>query len=160
MKKIQIISILTILIFGLGAIAILTTEKSIYPIIVSEIGNQNAQYNEFKNDGVDVTPHSSGGYTPSFIYVNGSIPGNWSATAAEDWCIGSGTFEDPYIIENCTIDASTSPINSGILIVDSEDVYFQVRNCTIQGANGTTGSYLNLAGGIKLLNCSNSFLNL
>ncbi|TFG23688.1 MAG: hypothetical protein EU529_06555 [Promethearchaeota archaeon] len=46
---------------------------------------------------------------------------NWSEAADQDWCSGSGTIGDPYIIENVTINVVGS--RSGIHIKDS-DVYF------------------------------------
>ena len=42
------------------------------------------------------------------IYINDDDPNfNWSKTAADnDWCSGSGTYSDPYIIENLYINAN------------------------------------------------------
>jgi len=74
----------------------------------------------------------SSGYSPDFIHIDGSIENNWSNTAnLYTWCYGSGTWEQPYIIENCTIDVFGSPTESGIFINNSKQEYFIIRNCTV-----------------------------
>ena len=72
---------------------------------------------------------------------------NWSEAAEEAWCKGLGTWSDPYIIENVTIDAGG--LGSGILISNSS-AYFIIRNCTLY--NSGSGAY---DGGIKLSNTDN-----
>jgi len=107
------------------------------------IDNKGAQ-NEF-----DI-PKISAGYSESFIHVDG----NWTDTKNDnDWCIGSGTWQEPYVIENVTIDASSSPTGSGIFINNSKNEFFIIRNCTVY--NGGSGEY---DGGIKLKNTSNGTL--
>ena len=71
----------------------------------------------------------SAGYDRSFIHVDG----NWTATTSYDWCYYESGY---YIIENVTIDASNSPTGSGILINNSKNEYFIIRNCTIFDADG------------------------
>ena len=111
----------------------------------------NIPVQEPENEMIVTIPRPSGGYTPSFVHVDGSIPDNWSDTATEnEWCTGSGTREEPYIIENCTIDASSSPIESGIFINNSKNVYFIIRNCSLSNAGSD-----NQDGGIKLENTNN-----
>jgi len=57
------------------------------------------------------------------------IDNNWSATnTTYSWCNGAGTADNPYVIENITINA-TGYFN-GIIIENSND-YFIIRNCTI-----------------------------
>ena len=90
-------------------------------------------------------PKMSGYWDLPFIYING----NWSYTAGNyTWCSGDGSWQNPYVIENVTIDASSSPTGSGILIENSKQNYFIIRNCTIFNA-GT---------GIKLENSTNGRL--
>lgn len=92
--------------------------------------------NSFKSDIEDVSkpifPKSSGGYIESFIHIDGSIANNWSDTLAEPWCNLENGF---YVIENVTIDANGSPTGSGILINNSKNVKFIIRNCTIFNAD-------------------------
>ncbi len=69
---------------------------------------------------------------------------NWSITAATyDWCSGSGTLNDPYLIENVTIDGQG--LGSCITIRNSDE-YFIIRNCTLNNS----GSNPDTDGGIKL----------
>ncbi|MFX1573904.1 MAG: nitrous oxide reductase family maturation protein NosD [Promethearchaeota archaeon] len=99
-------------------------------------------------------PKNSGGYSESFIHVDGSIPNNWSYTALNfEWCSGNGTWSNPYIIENITIDASSSPTGSGIYIANSKTDYFIIRNCTVYNAASAQQD-----AGIKLENTNNGTL--
>ncbi len=106
------------------------------------------------NDGTIETnlknPKSSGYWTMNFIHIDD----NWSATATTyDWCSGDGSWSNPYIIENVTINASGSPTGSGILINNSKNDYFIIRNCSVyNGGSGTEDA------GIKLENTNNGIL--
>ena len=77
--------------------------------------------------------------TGSPIYIDDNDPArNWAITAAtNDWCSGSGTWNDPYIIENVTIDGLSSWMEIRIL---NSEVYFILRNNTF--FNGNTGIFL------------------
>ena len=88
--------------------------------------------------------------TGSPIYIDNSDPSyNWSKTAIDnDWCRGNGTWNNPYIIENVTIDGQGS--GSCIEIRNSNE-YFIIRNCTLY----RSGSDLDEDGGIKLLYVNN-----
>ena len=56
-----------------------------------------------EGDNVNLTnPKSSVFWTLDFIHIDG----NWSVTFYEDWCSGDGSWGNPYIIENVTIDSS------------------------------------------------------
>ena len=89
----------------------------------------------------------------NFVGTTISIDNNWTATnTTYDWCNGAGSINDPYIIENITIDAQGS--RSGILIENTDD-YFIIRNCTIHDVpswNFVTEGY---DAGIKLYNTDN-----
>ncbi|MBD3254639.1 MAG: hypothetical protein GF383_06075, partial [Candidatus Lokiarchaeota archaeon] len=61
--------------------------------------------------------------------ANGYGNGTWDDVDDNDWCQGSGTFQDPYRLENITIDAKG--YGHGITINQSEDVYFIIKNCTV-----------------------------
>ena len=79
------------------------------------------------------------------------IHGNEEFTSENGVTGGSGTSNDPYIIENITMDATSSPSGSGITIQNSASVYFIIRNCYITNAPGANFDYA----GIKLLNTNN-----
>lgn len=61
------------------------------------------------------------------------IDNNWSDTRdTYDWCSGSGTLVDPFVIENVTINGQ----NSGIcIIVQNTNDYFIINNCTFYNSN-------------------------
>ena len=110
-------------------LAILLVVGLIFPLILSYNFNFN---NKLKHDTNIVKLKVSGGHTVPFIHINASIPGNWSNTVSTyEWCDGDGSWGNPYIIENVTIDASSSPTGCGILIEDSKNDYFIIRNCSI-----------------------------
>ncbi len=88
------------------------------------------------------------GYWSNFTFIH--VKNNWTDFPIID---GDGSWSNPYTIENMTIDATTSPTGSGILIEDSKDVYFKIKNCTISNWGLT-----NEDGGIKLLNSSNGLI--
>ncbi len=82
--------------------------------------------------------------SPNKIHING----NWSQTASVyTWCTGSGTYSDPYIIQDLVIDATN--IGNAILIEYTSD-YFVIKNCIIfnSGIDGGDAA-------IKLHNVSN-----
>ena len=91
---------------------------------------------------------NSSGFWSNFTYIH--VKNNWTDFPVID---GDGSWSKPYTIENMTIDATTSPTGSGILIEDSKDVYFKIKNCTISNWGLT-----NEDGGIKLLNSSNGII--
>jgi len=105
-----------------------------------------AERNTDKNSNISLNknPKKSGYWNLPFIHVDA----NWSYTAGNySWCYGNGSLINPYIIENVKINASSSPIVSGIFIQNSLDNYFIIRNCTIFNA-GSKDS----AAGIRLSN--------
>jgi parallel beta-helix repeat protein len=126
-------------------LAILLVLGLFFPIFLSINTNFSSKYNS------NITnPRILGGYTEPYIHIDGSKPGNWSNMAIKyPWCDGSGTWKDPYVIENVTIDASNSPTGNGIFIENSKNEYFIIRNCTVYNS----GSSLDVAG-IKLENAS------
>ncbi|MFX1344829.1 MAG: ABC transporter substrate-binding protein [Promethearchaeota archaeon] len=83
------------------------------------------------------------------IFIDDTLPEyNWSKTADEnDWCNGSGTWGDPYIIEGLVIDGQGT--TNGIEIRNS-NVFFKIKNCTI---------YNGAEYGLKLYNVNNSILD-
>ena len=85
----------------------------------------------------------------SYIHITGA---NWSIAAGYEWCTGSGTALDPYVIENITMDASSTPTGSGIYIENS-NLHFIIRNCTIFNVPNILGD--SYEGGIRLENTSN-----
>jgi len=140
-SKIRIITIILGIFLALSSI-------NEFNIIEDQKGNVGTIENQ--DEGNIKSLKISDIYVESFIHIDGRIPGNWSATTSYDWCNGDGSWGNPYIIENVTIDASSSPTGSGILIEDSKKEYFIIRNCTVY--NSGHKSY---DGGMKLENTNN-----
>jgi parallel beta-helix repeat protein len=67
-------------------------------------------------------------YTSFRILIDDNDPNyNWSITALNNsWCTGSGTYQDPYIIENLYIDGGGS---GGMIHVVNSEKFFIIRNC-------------------------------
>lgn len=76
------------------------------------------------------------------------INNNWSAAKSAGICMGSGSYSDPYVIENIIIDGKG--VGSCILIENS-DAFFKIENCTVYNS----GSKWEDAG-IGLYNVNNS----
>ncbi|MHA1147552.1 MAG: right-handed parallel beta-helix repeat-containing protein [Promethearchaeota archaeon] len=106
----------------------------------------NNFYKEEKN-----LPHSSK-YWDFDYSINETIyiKNNWSDAALENWCSGDGSWGDPYLLENISVDTFQKGI--GILIEDTTE-YFIIRNCTFFNSS-TTG----IVAGIKLSNVTNGLI--
>ncbi len=75
------------------------------------------------------------------------INNNWSLTSATyAWCSGSGVWDDPYLIENVTVNGMQ--IRPCIVIENTRE-YFLIRNCTL--FNATTAN----KAGISFNNATN-----
>ena len=102
---------------------------------------------------------SSGNWELSPIYINDNDPNyNWSKTATEnDWCRGNGTLNDPYIIENSTINGQYT---YSCLAIEFSNAYFVIRNCTFFNSGESKGGiYFNYVenGIIDNNNLSNNY---
>jgi len=88
------------------------------------------------------------------IFIDDSNPNYyWSKIAiVNDWCSGSGTWGDPYIIENVIIDGQE--LNSCIEIKKSV-VHFIIRNCTLSNAGNDINNH---DSNIKLIETKNGKL--
>jgi parallel beta-helix repeat protein len=101
-----------------------------------------------QNNFFDISPKSSQDWILTSIEIDDLTPGSdWTAASAEDWCSGSGTLNNPYIIENISIIVPGK--THGISISNSE-AHFIIRNCYIINAKSVTES-----SGIYLYQTSN-----
>ncbi|NVM16982.1 MAG: right-handed parallel beta-helix repeat-containing protein [Candidatus Lokiarchaeota archaeon] len=78
------------------------------------------------------------------------IINNWSAAKAVGICTGSGTYSEPYIIEDLVIDGGGS---GSCILIENSYSNFKIENCTVFNS-GTTAS----SAGIKLINVQRSQL--
>ncbi|MFX1575052.1 MAG: nitrous oxide reductase family maturation protein NosD [Promethearchaeota archaeon] len=114
--------------------------------------DQNGTF-ENKDENKLKSLKKSAGYFESFIHIDGSILDNWSNTALNyDWCSGNGSWSNPYIIENVTIDAISSPTGQGIFIDNSKVDFFIIKNCKIFNAFADNGILLRNTDNGTLLN--------
>lgn len=79
----------------------------------------------------------SGYYSEPFIHIDG----NWSDANGKGWFKGEGSWDKPYVIENVTINAASSPTQHGIWIENSKNDYFIIKNCTIMNSISSGGYY-------------------
>jgi len=89
--------------------------------------------------------------TGSPIYIDDCRSNcNWEKMSSKyDWCYGSGTLEDPYIIENVIINGK----NSGSCItIRNSNVYFIIKNCILYNSGW---SFFDWGSAIKLINTNN-----
>jgi parallel beta-helix repeat protein len=99
----------------------------------------------------DFTPKTSGYWVESPILIDDTGAQNWTWVESQQWFGGgNGSFSNPYIIENITIDGGG--VSSGIEIINSIK-YFIVRNVTAY--NSHEGSNPNYGAGIVLKNVEN-----
>ncbi len=102
---------------------------------ISLIVNNNIVNNDLENIKKPLLKNnSSWDLTGTPISIDGNA--EWVTTAAtEPWCNGSGTWSDPYIIENVTIDGQDS---GNCIEISNSNVYFILRNNTLY--NSGSGS--------------------
>jgi parallel beta-helix repeat protein len=106
--------------------------------MIVPIFNSITQQEEQADSPMQGIPHGSASWDLSHshgpIYVDGDDIGgdDWDNIAGETWCQGDGSYDNPYRLENITIDGKGS--NYCIYIRDSNSVYFEIRNCTLFNA--------------------------
>ena len=106
---------------------------------------------------------TSGYWNLSPFVIDDSATGvgahNWTWAKTQPWCSGSGTFEEPYFIENITIDGGNS---GNCITIKNSDKYFRIENCTFfnSGAGASNaGIFLDHVGNGTLINNNCSFDN-
>ena len=132
----------------LALIGVLLFGLSIFSLNLSE----TIETNENVHDN-NITNHlKSAGFwdlTGSPISIDDNDPSkNWFYTASHyDWCSGSGSWADPYIIENVTINGQGS---GNCIEIWSSNTYFIIRNCILYNSGSSSDNAC-----IKLYNVDN-----
>jgi len=129
---------------------------SIFSFNLSEtiLPNENDQDNNITNK---LAGAGFWNLTGTPIYIDDSAWGvgahNWTWAENQPWCSGSGSWADPYIIENITINAQESSTCIGI---SHSDAYFIIRNCSLHDSGAYTGIMLNNVNNGQIIknNCS------
>lgn len=91
------------------------------------------------------------------IHIDESNPSlNWSITAAtNEWCNGSGTWSDPFVIKNVVIDGQET---ESCILINNSIVPFIIENCTL--FNSGDGDRYSKEAGIKLVStCNGTIIN-
>ncbi|MHA1375597.1 MAG: Loki-CTERM sorting domain-containing protein [Promethearchaeota archaeon] len=137
-------SIIISIFLGILILAIINGNNFRYGLLTSE--------SIHNNDEINLKSAGFWNLTGNPILIDDTDPSkNWSYTASNyDWCSGSGTWTNPYVIENVTINGQN--VGSCIEIRNS-NAYFVVNNCTLY-SSGTTnyGIYLNYTNNGKIIN--------
>ncbi|TFG25605.1 MAG: hypothetical protein EU533_00970, partial [Promethearchaeota archaeon] len=145
-----------------------TLKRNFCGILLSSSDNNNVSENTLIDNGVCIYEqdcygnifednYCSGSKFQAPISIDAAATGyganNWTWAESQPWCSGSGTWEDPYIIENLIINGLG--IADGIEIQNS-DVYFIIQHCTI--SNAELGIYLDTVNNSLIIdnNCSNN----
>lgn len=110
--------------------------------------------NSFNREGELNTLRTSQSWVFQELIISESGGGNgtWAWAETQDWCHGTGTKFDPYVIENVTINADGVTGTSGITIIDSE-VHFIIQNSNLHNSGSATDD-----AGIKLFNTNNGII--
>jgi len=123
----------------------------------------NDNYLEFnEKDQVQIKQSGFWDLTESQIFIDDSATGvgahNWTWAETQPWCSGSGSWADPYVIENVTIDGKYS---GRCIEIMNSNTYFIIRNCTIYNSStSASGAAIKLSsvdnGKLINNNCSNN----
>jgi len=119
----------------------------------------NHEIDSYTLTNLDILRTSGYWNLPPFV-IDDSATGvgaqNWTWAETQPWCSGSGTFEDPYLIENVTIDGGW--VNC--ITIKYSDKYFRIENCTVINSGGDLwdgGILLDYVGNGALINNNVSF---
>jgi len=135
-------------VISLAILLILLTFNSVNSIVIR--GGNSYSFKDEKY--IDMKNISQSSITIPIVLIDDTDPArNWSYTALTyDWCTGKGELNDPYVIENITINGE----NSGNCIeIRNSNEYFKIEGCTL--FNSSIGSNPNYNAGIKLVSATN-----
>ena len=137
-SKVKIVILLTLVIFFIFS----NISKNFIT------NKQSLKFNE-KDQG-QINQSGIWDLTGSPIYIDDSDSNyNWSKTAFEnDWCSGSGSWADPYVIENITINGQGS---GSCIEIRFSNTYFIIQNCLLYNSGSISDN-----AGINLYNVNNS----
>ena len=146
-----------------------TANENYYGIYLDDYSSTNTITGNILNGNIERFIFETGDYF-NLIFMNlcngaydgvhidddgGDLHGiTWAEAAIYDWCSGSGTLNDPYVLEDLLISNMSNPYGNGISVRDST-AYFVINNCTI--FNSYAGIALSNVDNGKLIanNCSN-----
>ncbi|UCC18926.1 MAG: right-handed parallel beta-helix repeat-containing protein [Promethearchaeota archaeon] len=148
-KEISFLTILSILMLCFYTCT-LTNQPIQENLIDLHENDMNLRYSKGLN--VEI----SGSIIENPIFINGTASGiaaqNWTWAEAQDWCSGSGTSNNPYIIENLLINGNNL---SNCIEIHNSDKFIIIRDCTVLNSSLSESDP---GAGIFLKNVSNSKL--
>jgi len=99
-------------------------------MLSNEINKEISSENEDNTESIEQKEVKTSSY---WVLDPSIIDNNWSETASTyDWCSGSGSFSNPYVIENVTINGLNS---SNCIEIKNSNENFIIRNCTLYNAS-------------------------
>jgi len=104
---------------------------------LSPIISNNLNNIAFENKNLEISKISGK------IFISGNS--GWVAFRNDGNCTGSGTYSDPYVIEDLVIDSGGS---GSCILIEYSNVYFKIENCTLYNSG-------QLNSGVKLINVIN-----
>jgi parallel beta-helix repeat protein len=127
----------------------------------------NNNYIEFnENNQVQINQSGFWNLTGNPIYIDDLATGvgahNWTWAEIQPWCSGSGSWAEPYVIENVTIDGQGS---GNCIEIKNSDAYFIIQNCSLYNSDLNpyyAGIKLNYIDNGKIINttCKNNFFGI
>ncbi len=141
-----------IILITLGIVFILLTINSTNLIL--DTGN-SYPCSEYSNDISFIKENLKTSQVSEPIFIDGNS--GWVDFKNDGNCTGSGTYSDPYIIEDLVIDGRGSKNGENCIWIENSNVYFTIENCTLYNAISQfpPGEY---KAGIKLSNVNNSLI--
>lgn len=145
-------SIIQILIVSISLLII--SGSFLVPFSKTSEGLDDNNGNLHEKENLISSPSDMIELDPFIIDDSGGGDYNWTEASNEEWCQGSGTAENPYIISGITIDGSG---NSDCIQIKNSDVYFEIELSLFQNSdyNGILLQNVN-NGVISNCNISNS----
>ena len=148
MKKLSKKNILIVLSIILGFSMLISTNFCYYQ------DNNNG----YVKKGNEQTLKRAGFWNIGPIEIDDDDPTkNWLiVNTTYDWCTGSGTINDPFVIENVIINGQNY---TSCIHISNSDVYFIIRNCFLYdaGSHGDAGIEFDTVDNGKIINNNVSF---
>ncbi len=143
-----------------GLLIIITITAIVYNLCIHHIfliqNSQNYCIESIENrENNDFKLLNNWDLTGSPIFINDTDPlYNWSKTSNDNpWCTGSGTWNDPYIIANVTINGQNM---SSCIEISNSNVFFKIVNCTLY--NSIKGEAPSQEAAIKIFKSNNGII--
>jgi len=140
LKKLKIVFLINLIIL-----------LSAFYISNLDTNRMNEYEDSFQDYSIENNLKKAGFWTLTPLVIDDDLGGDytWLEASSEDWCTGSGTYSDPYIIENIIINGQNS---SSCLTIQDSLKYFIIRNCTFYNAG------LSPNAGLKIDDVQNGYI--